>query len=56
MDETTDLTGRSIANVIIGILDFESKMFLLNTQEFEKVNYNTIAMLFNDSMSILYPN
>ena len=28
----------------------------MNTQELEKVNHNTIAMLFNDSMSILYPN
>ena len=56
IDETTGLTGRSIANVIIGILDFESKMFLLNTQELEKMNHNTSAMLFNDSMSILYPN
>ena len=27
IDETTDLIGRSIANVIIGILDFELKFF-----------------------------
>lgn len=58
VDETTDVEGRYIANIIVGSLcpDAPSKPFLLNCQELEKCNHATIARFFNDSMSLLWPN
>lgn len=57
IDETTDATGRYVANVIIGILDSDDLLakqkFLLNTALLEKANHNTIARLFEDSIKIL---
>ena len=58
IDETTDCEGRYIGNVVIGILnsDIISKPYLINTEQLEKVNHQTIGKLFNDSMSILWHN
>lgn len=57
IDETTDATGRYVANVIIGILDSEElnakRKYLLNTAVLHKANHSTIARLFNDSIKIL---
>lgn len=51
IDETTDVTGRYIANVIIGLLDpgddEACKNFvLLKSAILEKTNHSTIARLF----------
>lgn len=57
IDETTDATGRYVANVIIGILDPEEEVakqkFLLKSALLDKANHTTIARLFDDSISIL---
>ncbi|KAL4126775.1 hypothetical protein QTP88_010984 [Uroleucon formosanum] len=56
IDETTDVEGRFVANVIIGVLrtDGPGEIFLLNTEELEKANHQTIFKLFDKSMSILW--
>lgn len=59
IDETTDVAGRYIANVIIGILDDndpQEQKYLLNTAVLEKANHSTIARLFDDSIKILGEN
>lgn len=58
IDETTDVEGRYIANVIVGSLetDRQGVVFLLHTEELEKTNFSTISQLFNKSMGILWPN
>jgi hypothetical protein len=57
IDETTDCTGRYVANVVIGILnDTESSnIFLLHSEELEKCNHSTICRLFDKSMNLLWP-
>lgn len=58
IDETTDVTGRYVANVIIGTLEENEpgKIFLLHVEELEKVNHSTIFKLFDKSMNILWPD
>lgn len=58
IDETTDAEGRFIANVIIGTLEADQpgKIFLLNTEELEKVNHSTVSKLFDKSLSLLWPD
>lgn len=48
---------RFIANVIVGKLssDEAGRPLLLNVAELNKTNYQTIASLYNDSMSLLWP-
>ncbi|XP_017472303.1 PREDICTED: uncharacterized protein LOC108363449 [Rhagoletis zephyria] len=57
IDETTDIQGRYVANVIVGILheneDIRNKKFLLNVVELDKINYATISRAFNDSITLL---
>lgn len=57
-DETTDVTGRFVANVIIGTLEEHGpgQIFLLNVEELEKANHSTIFKLFDKSMNILWPD
>jgi hypothetical protein len=54
IDETTDVQGRYIANVIIGTLlkDRPEKVYLLNTEVLEKANFK----LFDTSMFLLWPD
>lgn len=57
IDESTDCTGRSIGNVVVGILNKEkSKQFLLTTEVLEQSNHSTIAQLFTKSMILIYEN
>jgi hypothetical protein len=58
IDETTDVTGRYVADVVIGILNEteRSKIFLLHSEELEKCNNSTICKLFDRSMNLLWPN
>lgn len=57
IDETTDVAGRNVANVVIGVLDTDEDLakqkFLLNTAVLEKTNHSTIARLFDDSIKRL---
>lgn len=48
IDETTDVEGRYITNVVVGTLlsDGPGKNFLLTTEVLEKANYSTITKLF----------
>jgi len=57
MDETTDVEGRYVVNVIIGTLELKNvgKIFLLHTDVLEKANNLTIAKMFDKSMFILWP-
>ncbi|KAL4153127.1 hypothetical protein QTP88_000960 [Uroleucon formosanum] len=57
IDETTDVDGRYVANVIIGTLEIgcPGKTFLFNCEVLEKANNSTIAKLFDKSMSLLWP-
>jgi hypothetical protein len=57
IDETTDASGRYVADVIIGTLEVGniSKMFLLNSEILEKTNHSTIAKVLDNSLSILWP-
>lgn len=58
IDETTGITGRYVANVIIGILNEtgSSMIFLLHSEQLEKCNHSTICQLFDKSMNLLWPN
>ena len=58
IDETTDVEGRYIANVIVGKLSSLSPSvpYLLNCEVLEKCNHASIARFFNDSMSLLWPS
>ena len=58
IDETTDVTGRYVANVVIGVLNEteRNKIFLLHSEELEKCNHSTICKLFDRSMHLLWPN
>jgi len=52
MDETIDVKGRYVVNVIIGNLELENagKIFLLHTEVLEKANNSTITKMFDKSM------
>lgn len=60
IDETIDIEGRLVANVIVGVLDADEEKgkqkFLLNVVELDKANHATIARAFNDSISLLGEN
>jgi hypothetical protein len=49
INETTDVAGPYVANLIIGILEIDSsgKIFLLNSKVLDKANYSTISRLFD---------
>jgi len=55
IDETTDIDGQYIANVIVGVLDSEvsGKVMLVNCEHLEKTNSTTIAQLFDRSMNLI---
>ena len=56
IDETTDIVGRYVAHTIVGTLDTsESTSFLLHAECLEKTNGSTIAQVFMNSLSILWP-
>ncbi|KAJ4436630.1 hypothetical protein ANN_16761 [Periplaneta americana] len=57
IDETTDVTGRFVANVIVGILsrDNPGKTFLLTAEVLDKVNHNSIVVFFHNAVCLLWP-
>ena len=58
IDETTDISGRFVANVVVGILkdDQPRDIFLLACEVLEKVNNSSIAVVFDNAMNLLWPN
>ncbi|XP_060858892.1 uncharacterized protein LOC132936219 [Metopolophium dirhodum] len=58
IDETTDVEGRYIANVIIGTLEINEpgQIFLLASEILEKANHQGICKLFEDSLLLLWPD
>lgn len=52
MDETTDILGRYVVNIVVGTLEVtnESKVYLLDTQFLKKVDSTTMACAFDDAM------
>lgn len=57
VDETTDASGRYVANFVVGSLkpDEASRPILLNTEALDKVNHSTIARFFTASLELLWP-
>lgn len=58
VDETTDINGNYIANLLIGALSSENSCnpFLIASKKLEKTNHSTIARFVNDGLRILWPN
>jgi len=58
VDETTDVQGRYIANIIIGTLEIDKpgQVYLLNSEVLEKTNHSTITKVFDRSMFLLWPD
>lgn len=52
VDETTDKTGRFVANVLVGALskDAPPKAHLIMTKQLETTNNNTVTQLIIDSL------
>lgn len=57
IDETCDVEGRFIANVIVGVLrpDCPGRIFLLHSEQLDKANHSTICKLFDKAMGIIWP-
>jgi hypothetical protein len=57
IDETTDVDGRYVVNVIVGVLESEmpGEVMLVNCEHLEKTNSTTIAQLFDRSMNLIWP-
>ena len=57
IDETTDATGRHVANIMIGILNTDQNIskqrFLLNTSLLNSINHFSIARLFDETIQVL---
>lgn len=58
IDETSNVEGCYVANVIVGTLEVTEpgKTFLVNCEVLEKANNSTITKLFDWSMGIIWPN
>ena len=55
IDETTDIEGRFVANVIVGTLEVDcpGKQYLVHSELLEKTNYSTISKLFDKSLGLI---
>lgn len=58
IDETSDIEGYYVANVIVGTLEIPEpgKFFLLNCEVLDIANNSTILKLFDRYMVIIWPN
>lgn len=56
IDKSTDIEGRCIANVVVGTLlvDMPRDIYLLTPEVLDKVNFSTIAKIFDASMYLLW--
>ena len=57
-DETSDVDGRFVANVVVGTLKREQhgEIFLLACEVLERVNNSSIAVVFDNAMNLLWPD
>jgi hypothetical protein len=55
IDETSDIDGRFVANVVVGTLKHEQpgKILLLACEVLERVNNSLIAVVFDNAMNLL---
>jgi hypothetical protein len=57
IDETTDESGRKVANVVIGVLKsvrtLSGKSSILSCKEMSASNHTTITRVFNEAMQTL---
>jgi hypothetical protein len=58
IDETSDVDGRFVANVVVGTLKHEqpAEIFLLACEVLERVNNSSIAVVFDSAMNLLWPD
>jgi hypothetical protein len=58
IDETSDVDGRFVANVVVGTLKREQpgEIFLLTCRMLERVNNSSIAVVFDNAMNLLWPD
>jgi hypothetical protein len=58
IDETSDVDGRFVANVVVGILKHEQpgEISLLACEVLERVNNTSIAAVFDNAMNLLWPD
>lgn len=59
VDETTDICGRYVANMLVGVLsDTEAPIsYFVHSAVLDKTNHSTIARFINDGLTLLYtPN
>ncbi|KAL4123302.1 hypothetical protein QTP88_015500 [Uroleucon formosanum] len=56
IDETCDVEGRFIANVVVEVLKTDStgNIFLLHSEQLDRTNHTTICKLFDKAMGILW--
>jgi len=55
VDETTDITGRYIANLLVGLLkcDIPAQPYLIACKELPKTNHSTVSRFINDGLRSL---
>ena len=58
IDETSDVDGRFVANVVVGTLKHEhpGEIFLLACEVLERMNNPSIAVVFDNAMNLLWPD
>jgi hypothetical protein len=58
VDETPDVTGRCVANAVIGTMqaDGPSDIFLLASECLDRTNSTTIAQFFTNALLVLWPD
>jgi hypothetical protein len=58
MDDTSDVDGRFVANVVVGAVKHEQpgEIFLLACEMLERVNNSPIAVVFDNAMNLLWPD
>jgi hypothetical protein len=58
IDETSDVDGTFVTNVVVGTLKHEqpAEIFLLACEVLERVNNSSIAVVFNNAMNLLWPD
>lgn len=56
VDETTDINGRYVANLLVGILKSNNtcRSFLLSCKVLEKTNHSTVSRFVNDGLKLLW--
>jgi hypothetical protein len=57
IDETSDVDGRFVANVVVGTLKHEQpgEIFLLACEVLERMNNYSIAVVFDNAINLLWP-